>query len=41
MEKLVNTSKKHGQHPDNYVVEQALARSEIEKMDEPISDRGL
>ena len=39
MEKLVNTSMKQGQDPDDYFMEKTLARSELEKMGEPISDR--
>ena len=39
MEKLVNTSMKQGQDPDDDLMEKALARSELEKMGEPISDR--
>ena len=39
MEKLVKTSMKQGQDPDDYFMEKTLARAELMKMDEPISDR--
>ena len=35
----VNTSINQGQDPDNYFMENTLARSEFETMGEPISDR--
>ena len=39
MKKLVNTSMNQGQDPDEYFMEKTLARSELEEMGEPISDR--
>ena len=39
MDKLVNTNKEQGEDPDSYFMEKALARSELEKMGEMISDR--
>ena len=39
MEKLVNTSMKQDQDPEDYFIEKALDRSELENMGEPISDR--
>ena len=39
MEKLVNISMTQGQDSDDYFMEKTFARSELEKMGEPISDR--
>ena len=39
MDKLVNTSMKQGHDPDDYFMEKTLARAELEKMGESISDR--
>ena len=39
MDKLVNTMMKPGQDPDDDFMEKTLARAELEKMSEPISDR--
>ena len=39
VKKLVDTSIKQGQDPYDYFVEKTLARSELENVDEPISDR--
>ena len=39
MDKLVNTNMEQGEDPDSYSIEKTLARSELEKMDEPITDR--
>ena len=39
VEKLANTSMKQGQDPEDYFMETALARAELEKMAPPISDR--
>ena len=39
MEKLVNTSMKQGQDPDEFFMEKTLARAELAKMGEPMTDR--
>ena len=39
MEKLVNTSMKQGQNPDDFFMEKTLARAELAKMGEPMTDR--
>ena len=39
MDKLVNTNMEQGEDPDSYFIEKTLARSELEKMGEMISDR--
>ena len=39
IKKVVNTCINPGQDPDNYFMENTLARSEFETMGEPISDR--
>ena len=39
MDKLVNTTMKQGENPDGYFMEKTLARAELEKMGELISDR--
>ena len=39
MDKLVNSNMKHGEYPDSYFMENMLARSELKKMGEPVSDR--
>ena len=39
MDKLVNTNMEQGEDPDSYLMEKTLARSELEKMGEIISDR--
>ena len=39
MDKLVNTNMEQGEDPDSYFMEKTLARSELEKMGEMISDR--
>ena len=39
MEKLVNTSMTQGQGPNKYFMEKTLARADVDKMDEAISDR--
>lgn len=39
MDKLVNSSMKQGQDPDDFFMEKTLARVELEKMGEPISER--
>ena len=39
MEKLVNISMKQSQDRYDYFMEKTLARAELEKMGEPISDR--
>ena len=39
MDKLVNTNMEQGEDPDSYSIEKTLARSELEKMGEMISDR--
>ena len=38
MDKLVNTNMEQGEDPDSYFLEKTLARSELEKMGEMISD---
>ena len=40
-DKPVNTTMKQGEDPDDYFKEKTLARVELEKMGEPISDRRL
>ena len=39
MDKLVNSNMEQGEDPDSYFMEKELARSELEKMGETISDR--
>ena len=39
MDQLVNTMMKQGEDPDDYFMEKALARAELEKMGEPIVHR--
>ena len=39
MDKLVNSNMEQGVDPDSYFMEKTLARSELEKMGEPITDR--
>ena len=39
MDKLVNSNMKQAEDPDSYFMEKTLARSELEKMGETISDR--
>lgn len=39
MDKLINSNMKHGEDPHSYFTEKTPARSETEKMGEPISDR--
>ena len=39
MDKPVNTNMEQGEDPDSYFVERTLARSELERMSEMISDR--
>ena len=39
MDKLVNSNMKQGEDPESYFMEMTLARSELERMGETISDR--
>ena len=39
MDNLVNSNMKHGEVPESYFMEKTLARSELEKIGKPISDR--
>ena len=41
MDNLVNSNMKQGEDPDSYFMEKTLARSELEKLGETISDRSF